>query len=110
MGQGARNHFIRIEKKMNPGHEGGATEPRPTFTLPVVEVPKYRALALFIAWGRALAAIMLVIPTAIGYCLAAFAASWWALVVGICAGCIAAFLILVVRDLARVISDMLLPR
>jgi 4-hydroxybenzoate polyprenyltransferase len=83
---------------------------RPNFELPVVEVPKYEALAWFIRWGRALATVMFAAPVAGGAVLAGTGATWWIVPAGVLVGGVAAILTLVVQDLARVISDMLLPR
>ena len=80
------------------------------FTLPVIEVPKYRFLGWFIAWGSFLAAIILLVPIVAALYAVNTGGPWWTMAIGTLVGVVGAFLILVIRDLARVISDMLLPR
>jgi hypothetical protein len=71
---------------------------------------RYRALRAFTKFGTAIAiGVGLAIPSLALLAMAATVWSWLILIVSIATGCLAAFFLKVLVDLAQVIVDMLLP-
>jgi len=71
----------------------------------------YPAIAILVKYGKALAAVVALLPVLAALCaVGAFSLHWSWIAVGVVAGLLAGFLVKVMVELTVIITDMLLPK
>ena len=71
----------------------------------------YPAIAILVKYGKALAALVAVLPVLAALCvMATFGVHWSVVIAGVVVGLLAGFLFKVMVELTVIITDMLLPK